>query len=379
MKVNFLERLSECLSFVLVGLVLVLSTKAAAQSLPAVELEPLPTAPEKRLYYGKYYDPARYQQCMSFTPEKRRLWGYGDCQQFALKLEPFDPKRRDEFGEKYDLRKYHDCVKRFGVAELACDVYALRRKPQPEYWPYPPVHAIKWPEAPQPPTYRRGMNPKEYFEALCKREAGELIYRTVENVKSIYVVRPRKWEGTDGYQDRYVMEDPYGFIMAESYLGRLSGMLLTQPNLRRISARDMKYDFLEYPLSPIEQALRGVLTRYVKVTADPLGNLGESLVEPRTTLESRYGFTWRGIKRPHDREMGVAGGELAVVELKTGEILGIRRGFGMTRKNRVNWEAMPVCPEYPDHAFNKDVYFTLWFLRQVLKPRSLSQFKERNK
>lgn len=361
----------------LIGVALALSVKAAAQSLPAVELEPLPTAPEKRLYYGKYYDPARYQQCMSFTPEKRRLWGYGDCQQFALKLEPFDQNRRDEFGEEYDLRKYHDCVKRFGVAELACDVYALRRKPQPEYWPYPQVQGIKWPESPKPPAYRRGMNPKEYFEALCEREAGEFIYQTVKDVESLYVVRPRKWEGTDGYRDRYVMEDPYGFIMAESYLGGLRGMLLTQPNLPRRTARDMKYDFLEYPLSSTEQTLRGMSTPYVKVTVDPSRKFDEGRVEPRTSVESRYGFTWRGIKRPHDRAMGIAGGELAVVDLRTGEILGIRRGFGMTRKDRVNWEAMPVCPKYPDHAFNKDVFFTLWFLRQVLQPKSLSQFKER--
>ena len=32
---------------------------------------------------------------------------------------------------------------------------------------------------------------------------------------------------------------------------------------------------------------------------------------------ARYGFTWRGIKRPHDRELGIAGGELIVIDLQT--------------------------------------------------------------
>ena len=26
-----------------------------------------------------------------------------------------------------------------------------------------------------------------------------------------------------------------------------------------------------------------------------------------TQPHARYGFTWRGVKRPHDREMGIAG------------------------------------------------------------------------
>jgi hypothetical protein len=73
--------------------------------------------------------------------------------------------------------------------------------------------------------------------------------------------------------------------------------------------------------------------------------------------------------------MGIAGGELAVVDLETGEVLGLRRGFGITEMNNINWEAMPVCPQYPDRGFNKDVFFTEWFLRQVLVPRSVLEMR----
>jgi hypothetical protein len=352
------------------GLLALATISAWAQPLPDAALEPLPADPEKRLYYGKNYDPARYKQCMSFTPEKRQLWGYGDCQQYALKLEPFDPKRREEFGEKYDLRKYHECVKQSGAANRACDRHILRRQPQPEYWPHAEVQGIKWPEAPQPPTYRRGMNANEYFEALCKREAGEFIYRVVEGVESVYVIRPRKWEGTFGYRDRYVMEDPYGFYETETSERGYAAMLITHPKAAATNPRQFKFSFIEYPLSPLARSLQGVLEPYMKVTRDMSTDFGNPVATPRGSVDSLYGFTWRGINRPRDREMGIAGGELAVVDLKTGEILGIRRGFGMTRANNINWEAMPVCPAYPDRGFNKDGFFTEWFIRKVVVPKS---------
>ena len=44
-------------------------------------------------------------------------------------------------------------------------------------------------------------------------------------------------------------------------------------------------------------------------------------------LKSRYGFTWRGITRPHDRELGVAGGELIILDVQTNEVLAVRRGY----------------------------------------------------
>ncbi|MFO1386566.1 MAG: hypothetical protein U1F55_10410 [Chitinivorax sp.] len=78
--------------------------------------------------------------------------------------------------------------------------------PHPEYWPYPDVPPVKWPEAPNPPTLAKtGMSGKEYFQALCEREAGWFIYRTVEDVEGLYIVRPRGEEDSD-----YHLADPYG-------------------------------------------------------------------------------------------------------------------------------------------------------------------------
>ena len=66
-------------------------------------------------------------------------------------------------------------------------------------------------------------------------------------------------------------------------------------------------------------------------------------------LRSRYGVVWRGINRPFDREMGIAGGETIVLDLKTNEILAISRGFaivGYERKASPNfiWGPPLICP-----------------------------------
>lgn len=85
---------------------------------------------------------------------------------------------------------------------------------------------------------------------------------------------------------------------------------------------------------------------------------------------SRYGYTWRGIHRDHDREFGIAGGELIVLDLQTGEILGVRRGFARTGTygRTTNWEFTPVCPRYEIRSRSKDFDFSYWFIRKVLRP-----------
>ncbi len=58
---------------------------------------------------------------------------------------------------------------------------------------------------------------------------------------------------------------------------------------------------------------------------------------------ARYGYTWRGIVRQNDREMGIAGGELIVLDLETGEILGVRRNYKQSRG--LNWLAARSCAQ----------------------------------
>jgi hypothetical protein len=248
---------------------------------------------------------------------------------------------------------------------------------------------IKWPDAPREQVYRSGMSPLEYWRALCKAEAGEFIYKTVPKVTAIYQVRPRAKESEYAYRDRYAMEDPYGYIESES------GTLDNIPAVNGPGFGSRKspgtYPVFETPI--LENDIPRVAQKYYGPTLFqpvPPGKPYQRFfgydrrdrktrqLEYVSQLESRYGWTWRGIRRPQDREVGVAGGELAVVDLKTGEILGLRRGFALGALEAgkpVNWFHGNVCPEY--HLMpgigqirnrNKDFDFSLWFINKVLVP-----------
>ncbi len=275
----------------------------------------------------------------------------------ASQLPPFDPQKREYFGDQYSPRKFLECaLKRPQGIDGACEKYRLRRVENPEYWPYPDVPKPKWPEAPKESVYKFGMNSKQYFEALCKAEAGEFIYKTVENVEGVYQVRPRANESTAAFEDRYVMEDPYGYT---SFEAKKADRLFVNPPWET-------YQYLErYEKTSASAQLK--LFRYSGYVQDKQPMKMEEIAN----LRGRYGFTWRGINRPRDREMAIAGGELAVVDIQTGEILGIRRGFTMSGNvvnsaTKINWEFSGACPSYEGQS--KDYNFTYWFIAKVLKP-----------
>lgn len=281
-------------------------------------------------------------------------WIDGDCRSMAMnptqhrtcidflasQLPPLDPEKREYFGEQYNPQKFMECAQKTkrGI-DGACEKYRLRRIENPEYWPYPDVPKPKWPEAPKKSVYKLGMSSKQYFDALCKAEAGEFIYKTVENVEGVYQVRPRSRQEYGDYfqEDRYVLEDPYGYTLDEAtYTG-------------------VHYKFFEYP--SISQPLD---------TQKFIRREGKTEVEV-SKLNSRYGYMWRGISRPHDRELGIAGGEFMVTDLQSGEILAFHRGFsrsGYIRNNQSGffWLSAMRCPSY------KTWDYTTSILINVLKP-----------
>ena len=97
--------------------------------------------------------------------------------------------------------------------------------------------------------------------------------------------------------------------------------------------------------------------------------LKSTIVDKRA---AKFGFTWRRISRPNDRELGIAGGELLVLNLETAELLGFRRGFAKTYVSSVNrganWEFTPTCPKYEYRGGrSKDFDFSYWFIGKVLR------------
>ncbi len=135
---------------------------------------------------------------------------YKDCIRVEAALLPsLDLSKRDHFSQHYNPFKYYKCRSETVMSNGGCTKFKLRRNEADPVWPYPEAPPIKWPEPPTPSVYRDEMSSEEYFEALCKSEAGKFIYRTVDNVEGVYQVRPRLWAGDFVLQDRYVMENPY--------------------------------------------------------------------------------------------------------------------------------------------------------------------------
>ena len=69
-------------------------------------------------------------------------------------------------------------------------------------------------------------------------------------------------------------------------------------------------------------------------------------------INSRYGIYWRGIERPNDRQMGIAGSEILFLDLETNETVAIRRSFilGVEGTGRdIHWFSTASCPDSIRH------------------------------
>ena len=273
-----------------------------------------------------------------------------------------------EHFEKAMKRLADNCAKaKLRPGETGCDLLKLQ--------PVDPLatdegrfaHSIKIPNpVPEDSGYKPSMTPEQYFDHLCKTEAGEFIFKTVENVEGLYMMRPRK-EATDyELEHLYALEDPYGYVLSDFDLPQDSYI---QPAMG-------KYEFLEMPASdPRTIETTAKFTRYYRdETAYPNRRYqtavnGQFVFVPYivaeasvSAIKSRYGFTWRGIPRPYDRELGIVGGELIVLDLKTQEVVAVRRGFirsgWMKNMTGIWWLTGRTCSTLGakrEHLFIKDI------------------------
>lgn len=262
------------------------------------------------------------------------------------------------------------------------------------------AHSIKIPNpVPEDSGYKFGMTSEQYFEHLCKTEAGEFIFKTVEEVEGIMQMRPRT-EATDYMlQHLYALEDPYGETYGEEFnMGpealksgtfqsgyvnpRYSDAAKTKDVKKRayrLYKPDQNYKFLEKPIpTPLQNPADGAkYLRYTRPNTDKLvfengeymypGDQQPPMFEEWVKeLKSRYGVTWRGITRPHDRELGIAGGEFIILDLQANEVLAVRRGYLRTANvretgGRVWWLGGWSCPSNRSGGNHT-------LLHQVIKP-----------
>jgi hypothetical protein len=242
------------------------------------------------------------------------------------------------------------------------------------------AHSLKIPNpVPEDSGYKPSMTPEQYFDHLCKTEAGEFIYKTVENVEGLYMMRLREQASDDELSHLYALEDPYGYSVGGD----------KHPEEHFVQPAMGKYQFLETPL-PKESKAREVV-KYRRYYRDEKAHPGKDyptaingqfvrvpyiVAETDTSsLLGLYGFTWRGIVRPHDRELGIAGGELIILDLQANQVLAVRRSFEKTGAVRNNltgvwWLTARKCSK---ESLKSDAQF----INQVMKPAGTLPSKEK--
>jgi hypothetical protein len=113
-------------------------------------------------------------------------------------------------------------TKASGIRLSDCDILLLDTPEDPQATEAGrQAHAIRLPAPHDKPreVYKPGMSSTEYFQALCAAEAGEFIFRTVDNVEGVFEMRPRTKAPNYAFNHLYYLEDPYGYMDAEVSYG----------------------------------------------------------------------------------------------------------------------------------------------------------------
>ncbi len=197
-----------------------------------------------------------------------------------------------------------------------------------------------------------------HFQECCKK-AGVKIYRTVDNVEGILLMKLRpKWNPydqnqIDPYGDDYDSGDgdPKGYI--GSFLrGRSAGGHLIDNPKEAVSPGYRYVDVIE------ADGKRYRYTGYMGLLPDRPGRTEPVFMLKKTLAKGpapRYGVTYDDIATPEERKMWIAGSSLKIMDLKTKEVIAERigymfdRGMGNNSGGRSPWQhaAKWACPEFP--------------------------------
>lgn len=208
----------------------------------------------------------------------------------------------------------------------------------------------------------------QYFNHLCDTEAGEWIFKTVQNVDGLYFARPQGPPESGVLADRYGPEMPWmqrQFVLQGDSSPLHQADWLIQPpiyNYRYVEEprRDVKWQaHIQEPYVRLHgYTRRPILDQNGKPTVH-LDLATPMEVDGISQLNANYGYTWRGIVRPQDRAYGVAGGEMIIYDLRTKDVLAVRRQFLITTSNsrrpgEVAWEVAASCRHLPSNGLSAE-------------------------
>lgn len=229
------------------------------------------------------------------------------------------------------------------------------------------------------------------FAERCKT-AGEKIYKTVDNVEGVYLLKLRP--NNINYSNQFEMDDPYGrdlggagyiesFIRGEygaTHRGTPAPGSPPRMGYHYVEAVDpvdeKRYRYtgrIEEPWQYDKRFLKG----YTRFVLDKVLASGDP---------PRYGVTYEDISTREEREYWIAGSSLRVIDLKTDEVMAERVGYmmdnaqGSDAGGRAPWllAAGNACPTFhrnsslptPRRGMSAaQPYQTLDFVEKVLRPK----------
>ena len=236
-------------------------------------------------------------------------------------------------------------------------------------------------------TEARMTDGKALFEAKCRTVAGEKIYRKVENVEGLLLMKVRPQAGDREWADRMWPGAAFAReAWAEHYITTFLGY-------------EEGGSTLNGTPTPVTPAYRGSINtnrnpgglpgyRWVEVIDEKDGKRYRYTIvyKPRPTSKigyidaildktpsagstPRYGVTYEDHGIPEERYLGVASSTVKVLDLKTNEVMGelIRYAWSPGAPSRINPSPWLTAYRCPDHARGTDAA-TRKFVDQILIP-----------
>lgn len=249
--------------------------------------------------------------------------------------------------------------------------------------------AIVAQNATQPAPLSRAALGKKIFEEKCRTEAGEKIYRSVQDVDGLLLMKlrvrneagwsdpmwpgaafAREWNGDD-YIRSFL---GYEFAPGDGLTGKAGQ--ITKERRGYISVDRRAGGVPGFQFVDVVDEKSGETSRYTLISKvrseSKIGRVDTLLNKQVAPVQlPKYGVTFEDHVVPEDRAMGIASSTIRVVDLTSQEILGELLRFawtpGPSLSNEYPWLTALRCP---DHAVGTGTA-TRKFVDQVLIPRKL--------
>ena len=243
------------------------------------------------------------------------------------------------------------------------------------------------------PGKQRGQEAQALFEDRCKNVAGHKIYRQIDNVEGILLLKVRPRQSENEWRDKnypgaaFAREAPGDEYITSflAYEHSWSSDGKVSPTFRGYISTGFSsgnpVNLRGYRFVDVIDPKDGVRYRYTGRWEEPwqydktyLKGYIKFFLDKHPAKESspRYGVTYEDHVIPQERALGLASSTVKVLDLQTNEALGEFTsyskggGFGQVSAQNNPWLSAYTCGAQPHSSAH---YLTRQFVDQVLRPK----------